>query len=73
MCGGGDHGGCKYQAAFNAIQTQNHLEASSAVNRDAGKRFSGEMKHENRDQKRIRELEKTEKKEDELEDEEIND
>ncbi|KAJ9568045.1 hypothetical protein OSB04_004011 [Centaurea solstitialis] len=37
MCGGGDHDGCKYQAAFNAIQTQKHLQTTSITNRDAEK------------------------------------
>ncbi|KAJ0578675.1 hypothetical protein HanIR_Chr05g0250581 [Helianthus annuus] len=61
MCGGGNHGRCMYEAAFNAVQMQNQLEKSPAMTGDAAGRYSGKMKPEKRDEKRIRELEKTEK------------
>ncbi|KAI3820562.1 hypothetical protein L1987_08110 [Smallanthus sonchifolius] len=64
MCGGGDHGGCMYQAAFNAVQMQNQLHTSpaTATAGDDIKRFpGGQVEPEKRDPKRIRELEKTEK------------
>ncbi|KAK1407065.1 hypothetical protein QVD17_38676 [Tagetes erecta] len=59
MCGGGDHGRCMYQTAFKTVNMQNEVKTSPTTVGGGGRRFSGEVKREKKDEKRIRELEKT--------------
>ncbi|PWA79980.1 hypothetical protein CTI12_AA201230 [Artemisia annua] len=59
MCKGANHSECKYESAFNAVQMQKKQVKSSSAKASAIRRFSSEKNPEKKDQKRIRELEKT--------------